>query len=321
MDAGSSTLRAFFDALYAPCFLTDARPSTIDEYQQLLRLWEQNTADPPLAAIDVLRLAHFKAALLQRRGRRRGTSSSKHTVNKHLRTLDALLAKAGPPSHHNRDALGILPRAPWVAQCKAPRPRPRPPTSADLSVLYRACAAATLPRRVDVLPAAWWRALLVVVFNIGLRREALFNLRWDHINTDDHLLHVEWAHDKALGERWKPLNDVALKHLAAIRTDRTHVFAFPHSLTSYYRAWHQIQTAAGLPPAKHFHVHDLKKACGTAYARIADPWVVQQMLDHSTLHTARHYVAAGDDELRAAAQRLPQPDAFRDGARQLSLFE
>jgi len=39
MDA-SSTLRAFFDEMFRPFFLADARPRTLEQHLETLQLWE-----------------------------------------------------------------------------------------------------------------------------------------------------------------------------------------------------------------------------------------------------------------------------------------
>ncbi len=56
-------------------------------------------------------------------------------------------------------------------------------------------------------------------------------------------------------------------------------------------------------------LHDLKRACGTRFAAIASPWVVQKRLDHSSLATSQFYINATDEE-RDAVERLPVPAAF-----------
>lgn len=311
MDSRPSlTLRAFYELWYAPTYLVDARPLTFDEYDQALRLWEQRHSETTLATIDVTTLAAFKAELLTRRGRDRGSSISRHTVNKHLRAINAILTKAGPPGYRNRDALGFLDRAPWVAPCKAPTPRPRPPRQGTLGDIYRACEAATHPQIDGVDAAAWWRALIVTTYNVGIRKSAARALRWDHINWDDCVLRVECGDDKAGVERWKPMHQVVVTHLRAIESARVHVFEWTESEATYYRTWRAIQKHAGVARASYFHLHDLKKACGTELAKVADPWCVKEMLDHSTLRTSAYYVGANDEDLRAAVDRIPQPTAF-----------
>ncbi len=93
MDA-ALTVSSFYRDYFSTLFLDDARPRTFEAYEDSIKHWKQITGDPPMpfgAAI----LAEFKIELHK--------SLSPATVNKHLRHINALLAKAGPPGPGNRD--------------------------------------------------------------------------------------------------------------------------------------------------------------------------------------------------------------------------
>jgi integrase len=88
------------------------------------------------------------------------------------------------------------------------------------------------------------------------------------------------------------------------------IFHFPASESTFYRQWWAIQEAAGISEDRWIKLHDLKRACGTRFAKIASPWVVQQRMDHSSITTSQAYINATDEE-HEAVDRLPLPAAFR----------
>ena len=319
------TLRAWFEESYAPMFLCDAARLTIEEYSQVVSLWERYTSNPPAGAITFATLVAFRDALRLRRGRAGGESlCSPATVNKHLRALNAMLSKLGPSGPRNRDALGVLERTPWVKQLRVPRPRPRAISDMHLAAIYRAAGEAVHPAIVGVSAAAWWQALIVVAYNLGLRRGALLGLRQVDVDFDRAELRVPAAIDKCDEERCKPLNDVCLRHLLRLRRGEAAalLFPWPRSMATLYREWWRLQAIAGVRSAERYQLHALKRTCGTKLAECASPWVVQAMLDHSRLETSRHYVAA---DLREAVSRMPQPEVFLQGgfdhgSRQTRLF-
>ncbi len=84
----------FFSATYEPHFLPQATAGTIQVYHEALARWRELSGDPTLEAIDNLTLSAFRGKLAQRAWR--GKVITAATVNKCLRTINALLAKAGP---------------------------------------------------------------------------------------------------------------------------------------------------------------------------------------------------------------------------------
>ncbi|MCG2682380.1 MAG: site-specific integrase [Planctomycetales bacterium] len=116
--------------------------------------------------------------------------------------------------------------------------------------------------------------------------------------------------DKCGVERVKPLHRVAIAHLLKIRLpNSSRLFEWRHGWKAFYKEWHAIQDMAGIETKDHFTLHDLKRTAGTELSEIASPWVVQQMLDHSSINTSRHYVNAAE-QCREAVDNFPMPDCF-----------
>jgi len=306
-SAEKCTLREFFNQFYAPIFLVDAADKTVEAYRESIAHWVRVTEDLRLREIDSSAMAAFKARLRTPADDRRPLAVA--TVNKHLRHLHAVLGKAGPPGPRNRDAMAVLPRVPWTKPLKQKRRLPRNIDDETLNAIYRAADTAEYPVLPQILPAQWWRALLVTALTTGFRRAGLLGLRWDGIDPVAAEIRIDAEVDKCDADRCKPLHPIAWRHLEPIRNGRPLVFSWPHAAKTFYRQWHRIQAAAGLPAEKHIKLHDLKRACGTRLAKVGSAWVVQHMLDHGSITTSRHYVNASD-ESRDAVSRLALPESF-----------
>ena len=297
------TLVRFYDEYFQRLFLDDARPRTFEAYASTLKHWRAITEDPPFP-IEPATLAEFKVRL--------HSVLSPATVNKHLRQLNAILAKAGQPGPGNRDALGVVMATPWTRPLREERPQPRAIADALIASIYSACKFANHPRLTWCAAQVWWQALLCLAITTGFRRGALFALKWCDIRVPERLIHVRATIDKCHVDREKPLHATAIKHLLQIKGPDDLVFPFEAGRTEWYREWHRIQDLADVDTAAHIKLHDLKRFAGTRYAATASPWVVQHMLDHSSLETSRHYVNAAE-ACCSAVDTFPLPGCFTKG--------
>jgi len=280
------SLPEFFHQVFLPHFLAGGRAATAAEYQTAVRYWQRLVGPVPLSEITAAHLLAFRSALMKQPGRRSPTISHA-TVNKHLRSIQTILDRAGPPGPGRRDALGLIHEPPWLRPLRTRRKLPRHVDDAEILRLYTAAANMTLPTVVP--PADWWRALIVTAITTGFRREALLALTWQDIDLVRRLVRVPAEADKTWAERVKPLATVTVRHLVRIRTSAPAVFRWPYSERTWSRHWDRLRKLA------HTDVtfHDLKRACGTRVAAIApNPHVVQRMLDHADLSTSLHYVNA-----------------------------
>lgn len=325
-------LRDFFRERFRPTFLATARPATVAVYETTLALWQLLMPQCPelsLGEIDNAWLGQFRAALVAR-------EISPFTVNKYLRAIRALVRKAGPAGPGNQDALGILEAIPWVAEVKTAVTRPRAIPLDVLGAIYRSCDAAQVPRVEGITPAEWWRGIVVVASQVGIRRRALLGITWGDYSIRDRALRVSSLLDKAGVERIKPLNIVAMEHLDHQRCNamgsleervlleiydgdplvehdalaNRKIFPWPYrSRRMFDIEWHRLQDAAGVAAEEHYHFHDLKKTCGTQLGTVAGAFQVQAMLDHASVTTSQFY-CAGDEQLRQALERMPHPKEF-----------
>lgn len=312
------TLAEFFAADYEPTCLVGARPRTLDEYRLVLNRWQQLTSDPPLDKISGADVARFYQALLD-------LGLSENTVRKHARHLQPILDAAGPPTRGRRDALGVLDRVPYARPPRGHSEVRKATPAADVSAMYEQAARAVYPKysRAGLMPAAWWRAALVLCWNTGLRRGTMLSLRSADLDLDAATLEVRARSNKTRKAQTVPLPPVVVAHLAAIADPtRELLLPFPHRAARLYWQFHELRRLAGLPRRPGLAWHSIRRAHATELAR-TNTAAAQISLGHASLSTTtRHYLQA--DVLRDALAKLPQPDAFTAGGNspdQLRLFD
>jgi integrase len=293
MDPKILTLRAWWRDHFVVLFQPDVSTRTLVEYAATLNLWEMLTANPTLQAITSIDLANFRGKAIAYR--------SPSTVNKHLRHLNHLFGKAGPPGPGNRDAIGLVDRTPWVKPLRTLQHLPRPASLEAIRLMYH-------------VSDNFMQDLLVVLYNTGSRITAVLNLLQSDVDVVGKSLRFRAAFDKRGVERRKPLSRYVLTRLVSRRRPAGAVFELRSSLRQFYRHWHVTQDAAGLIDEQRFTPHGLKRACATELSKIASPWAVRYMLDHAQSDvTGGHYVNPLD-ELRDVVERLPQPAWGERGA-------
>lgn len=313
MNSDQATLTSFFQTYYRSVRLARAGTCTISTFESILRRWTQLTGDPPLTEITVQTLARYQEALAQLPGKRPGSSMSANRIRSHLRHIQAILDKAGPPGPRNRDAAGLLSQVPWIRPPREEFDEPRIVSMELVGQVYNAADRAKVPRLDGVSPGAWWRALLVITWRTGLRRSSLLALKMADVQWDQACIGVRPRTIKNRRGEVCHLNPTAMEHLRAIRTERELVFEWPYALTYFHVSFHKLQDAAGLPREKHFGLHDIRRAVGTLLWE-ESPQAAQLTLGHaSSAVTKKHYVAKRGIVARAL-DRLPEPAAFAAGA-------
>lgn len=300
------TLSQFYFTYYEPICLADAAPITIRGYRRVVKHWQAITGDPPLAEITVELVAHFRDCVKKLRGQQPGSTISANSVRNYLTHLYALFNKAGPAGPRNRDAAELIKRVPWA---RPPRPEihaPKVPTLDVVAQAYAAADAMDVPRVPGLAPMLWWQGLLVVAYCSGLRRGALFALRFDHVHWRRRRLEIPPALSKTNRGQNIHLNAVALAHLLRIRGPRELVFPWDHGESYFHRAIHALQDAADIPRADHFGLQQLRGLHGTLLWETS-PEAAQAALAHTTIRTTRNHYLAGDAIMARALEALPNP--------------
>lgn len=298
--------------------LIDAAPATVAEYEGTLRKWESHTNNPPLRLINNTTLDEFKARLTR-------AKLSAETVNKIIRQVRVILRRLGPQETRNPAGLGIIHHVPYTKRLKAPAKLPRTLTLDQLSAIYDACDTAKWPaerrtppglgdfeitpgygaKGTGIPPADFWRAIVVLAYNLGLAKEDLFGLRHDEVDLDAGLITL--VRGKTNRILRLPINDHVRRALVSIWRPEVQDGLFYESKSNrqLYGQWHAIQDAAGIAKP-YFGFHDLRRTCATEFERL-QAGAGTFMLGHSTpAVTWRHY-RDPSEATRQAAAMLPQP--------------
>ncbi|MEX2138586.1 MAG: site-specific integrase [Pirellulales bacterium] len=308
------TLTGFYRDHYKGLRTATLRTAQWDE--SVLRRWAILTGDPPLEQIATETLCRFRDALLKLRGMSAVKRMSPNTVRTVLNRIQTFLDKAGPAGWRNRDAVGLIDKVPWVKLPPKVRRTPKTVSDETLNEFYLGCVAAEWPRSDYFKPPAWWRALIVTAYNTGMRRNTLFSLRMKWIDWQARCIVVPAEVTKTQTEQVIPLNQAAVDHLRAIRTDREFVFEYPtktrrdrRDVRGFHVYFHRLQDACAIPAEQHFTLHQLRKTCATNLWEY-NPQAAQYAMGHTSLGTtAAHYVR-GHGMLARAVEQMPQPSAF-----------
>lgn len=286
MPSASSTLREWYEGTFTVLFHADARAATLVEYSCTLTRWEALTNNPPLAQIDQLTLARFLAAM----------TCSSATRAKHARHVNHLLAKAGPPGPHNRDAVGLLERPPWVRPPRSEHRLPRVPNDEELAAFVRRAPS-------DLALFA------VIAATTGSRQAAVRSLTDGHVDLANGVARFAAATDKRRGERLKPLHPTAVAWWRQ-QIDRAHWNVRTDSFSARWKRWANRLSVPTLRP------HGLKRWWAARLIRAgASPWAVRYALDHAQRDvTGIHYLAPFD-ELAGLVDRIELPPAFKERLR------
>lgn len=327
-----------FVALYfRPIYLeqvSDSDFKTIELYDQSVRLWQSLVDDPPLYWIDEIVLARFVGELRKQPGRQRGSFLSAYTVRKHCRNIQAILYRCGPRSQKMRHGQGLLEEVPVIEMPKVPIKPPAGDFTVDeigrwLSSVLRTAAR---PDLTGVRAGDWWFALILTAYCTGIRLEQLMLLDYSMLHVDGadaELIMPEGICKRGVGQRLF-LHPAARAAIDKIRTGcRPEIFYWPNirsaAKNTRRNAFRWLQTnrkqllrTAGIPEARQFGFHGLRKCAATEMADY-NPMAAQIFLNHAGGSTmGRHYVS--HRLLKDAILALPLPPVDLEDSRQKRLF-
>ena len=315
--SATMSLCQFYREYVEPVVLAAKRaaPRNIDQYRQSLAQWRELTGDPPLEAIDEYTCAAFVEGLSQRPGRDGGPISP-NTIRKHCVHLQRCLDLAGPRTRGNRSAKALLSEAPYLE---------RPPqqekaaedcfTLAEISQWLSVCYLADQPLIPGLLPSRWWQALILTLYNTGLRIKTAIGLEWSMIEADWLLIPPRILKGNRGQRLW--LNEAARDAIAGIdgQPPRKLIFPWPYREAWLHTCRRRLLAETHIPADRRFGFHALRKALNNQlWAQ--DPLVAQRVLGHRDLRTTReHYTRPGtpDGQVQRALEQIPQPEARGEG--------
>lgn len=318
----ATSLSEFYSQAFVPLWI-EARQldsKTQVAYDQSIALWKGLTGDPSLAHIDDFTCASFVVALGKQPGRKREFMTST-TINKHCRQLNKVLRFTGRRGYDkpNRKNIGILDMPPIIEEPAPEKPPPRDFSIQELHALYRAAEKMNRPNHLEgVQPGDWWRALLVVSYYTGLRRNHLMSISIPRIEDwcEGARVVVDALRGKKKAGYRKYLPPNAMDHVQRIKTDRRWLFDYPNWPASYSnlnRHFAALLEHAGFDPSQKPKLHGIRASHLTQLAGI-DPLkfhrTAQQSAGHQSLDTSMEsYINETSTEaaMARAIQLMPCP--------------
>ena len=290
-----------------------AKKTNLAEYDTSIKYWAELTGDPPLSSIDDGFTGGFLCALRELPGKKKGSKMAKTTIHKHCRHLQYMFDRAGPRSRDNRLGQGLIAITPYLDRPKIGRQTVTKNFSlVEIAALLDACADLVWPSLGWVPAPAWWRSLILVGYNTGLRIGTLVELRFSWLRTDELGTWVEvpgWALKTDDARRFY-INPWALSALGTVRppagSSEDRVYAWQHGNSWLHGVRRRLFKRAGLPAARAEGngFHGLRKAFVTELSKI-NAVAAKMAAGHSPDVTIDFYTA--ECVMVEAMNKLPQP--------------
>jgi len=155
----------------------------------------------------------------------------------------------------------------------------------------------------------WWPALLLTIYDTGIRIGAALQLRCSDYSPETKRLHVRAESQKTRADQDFILSEQTAKvvETCIASADRELLFpcAFRYSL--YYR-FKCLLRKAGLPHGRLDKFHRIRKTTATMAELHVGPGTAQRLLDHSSPRlTNDHYLDQSMLPTAAIAEKLPRP--------------
>ena len=159
--------------------------------------------------------------------------------------------------------------------------------------------------------SAFWRALILVIYDTGIRRSDMLALRTDDLRDGSLVLIIQ----KTAVEILRPLSPETIKAIkATFPPKRELIFDWPHGRNHLNTEWSRIVQAAGLPGGHRQGLHKLRRTSASHLESVA-PGTAGRHLGHLTPGLAeRFYIDPRIAKPQNAAELLPRPVLAKVGA-------
>jgi len=292
------TLRQFFRRRYAPVRLAAGSPGTIQQYEVALNHLEHFRGhDPTLGELDAELVAGCLAALV-------GRGRSPATVNKIRAHVLAVWRYA--------IRRGLITRPPDVDRFREPKRVPEAWTIDQFSAILQ--AASKTPGRIDGVPASvWWPALLLVLYETGLRITPIMRLGRAQFDATAGTLFVPAELQKQKADQLLYLSHDVAAAVAEVLEAHSREWILPWpwdrsgpqwaALNRHYR---RILRRAGLPTGRRDLFHRVRRT--TASYIEAAGGNAQYQLGHSSRAVTEAYLDPRICRTTRQVDLLPRPD-------------
>ena len=120
----------------------------------------------------------------------------------------------------------------------------------------------------------------------GLRESELLTLRWESVDLEALTILVPAEISKAKRDDVVPLHPDLVPVLMKVRSRDQLVFRWDRHSRTFYDVWHRLQRDAGIPEARRYKFHDLKRTFVSDLARRnVNSLIVQRLARHQSLQT------------------------------------
>jgi len=328
---GGLTLSQFFESDFKRLWCKPRMLSklTVEEYANAISWWKSLTGDPPLAEIDDDTAAEFISELSEATWRR-GLAGEyrKHSIGnivKILKSIQKVLNFAGPrfPNKANKSNRGLISMPPYLPLPASDREAPGGDfTIEEVQAIYRSAAQARMPLWSEdskwdlsrsIEPAAWWRALVVVLCDTGFRIKATLNLDWSDIRGD--MVTSLARNSKGRKGHRQYLSERARLHLEAIAPETAEgesrsgiVFPWPHHRRMLDTVFDEILAAGEIQRQRGVKFQGFRKFHATQLfdrSETSDGMTLaQQSAGHTSSRVTQGHYVNGDAQRRAIAAAI-----------------
>lgn len=277
--------------------LAGMKPSTREAAQYALNHFERISKPGKVRTITSATVADYVAA---RRKERKGKAKDAPlvavaTINKELRTLRAVFRKAAK--------WGYMVRVPEIDFLKEQQKLATYISPEDFAKIYGSCNVARWPEHQSIVPADWWRGILMFGYMTGWRIGSMLALRWEDVDLDKGQALSRAENNKGGRDQFIPLHPVVVDHLRKLRSFSPFVFHWPHGSRAMYPELKAILKAAQV---QHYGFHDLRRAFATMNAGTLSGDALQILMQHKDYQTTQRYINMAR-QLTPAVQNLYVP--------------
>lgn len=197
---------------------------------------------------------------------------------------------------------------PTVDKLKEHRRLPVAWSIPELERLLSACAAT--PGTIAGVPAGdYWPAMILVMYDTGLRKGAVLSIERQHVDLSTGWLTVPADHQKQKVEQRFLLSDQTVDAIRRIWPPRDQLlFYWPWGPRQIFIHFGKILARNGLPSTRLDKFHKLRKTCGSHIAKVAGIDAASRQLGHSGEYVTKLYV---DPQIAQSAidgvVHLPRP--------------
>lgn len=288
------SLWRFFRDVYKPTKLMGRTEGSANGYLYVLRRMFRHFGRSVLVQelSDELLREHLEWMLAQD-----FSPQTANSVRAHILALWRLAAKKQ-----------LIDKLPDVDKLPEPKKQPRAWSLEELGRILDSCGKQK-GSVGPVLAAKWWRALVLTIYDTGLRRRASLLIERAHLDLNEGWLFVPAANQKQNADQQFRLSTETLAAIREIWLPERH-YLFPWKAKDIRGIWHDygdILERAGLESGPRDKFHKLRRTTATHIAAAAGFAAACHQLGHSSETITRGYVDPRFTSKHDVANILPRP--------------